>query len=173
MLLAATRHCLRDHCEIIKNFMRGMHGETREADIAACFPTGFLLFSSRGESFHNEVTEDASLSRFHGSYEIPDSLVSPLFSVPSTIPTLWLREPRLVNNTKCSRQTNIALRFTGDAVLLPLRKVALSDEYCFLSLPHPLSRSGAHALPAERRGSCAAPSTGKRNVRGQTSRTVR
>lgn len=45
---------------------------------------------------------------------------------------------RLVNNTKYSRQTNIAPRFTTDAVrFIVIRKVALSDEYCFF----PFSRS--------------------------------
>lgn len=118
--------------------MQGKRPETREADIAVCFPTvPFYFLLSPGESFHNEVTEDASLGRFHGSYKIPDGLVSLLFSVPSTIPPLWLCQLPLVNNTKCSRQTNIAPRFTGDAVplvLLPYGKSLYRTNIVFFFL---------------------------------------
>lgn len=56
---------------------------------------------------------------------------------------------RLVNNTKCSRQTNAAPHFTIDAVrFIAIRKVALSNEYCFSPSFLPLSEPEPEFLPS-------------------------
>lgn len=72
---------------------------------------------------------------------------------------------RLVNNTKCSRQTNIAAHFTVAAVrFIAIRKVALSNEYCFFPFLWPGFTVQFYLRVETIGGIVAAIDIGKKNV---------
>lgn len=72
---------------------------------------------------------------------------------------------RLVNNTKCSRQTNIAAHFTVTAVrFIAIRKVALSNEYCFFPFLWPGFTVQFYLRVETIGGIVAAIDIGKKNV---------